>query len=435
MNSNTRKWVIVATMLIAIICNYLDRQLLSILKPEVLDHFQIDNAFYAWIVNIFLICYAIMYPISGILVDKIGPKKVMLAGIIVWSLACIGGGLAPNKYIFAACRGILGIAEPTVFASQLVAVAVWFEKRQRATANSLCTIGGSLGAVIAPLLIAWLMGMFDSWQDIFIIAGVAGLVIAGMWLVIYKTPPQEVLEKTVYTDMKSADGQTKQKIFTMKGLFKTKGLYGALLIRLISDPVWYFCCFWLPGFLRTMGENEGLSHEQTLNLIQWIGGIPFLVGALGGMLISFWSDNMIKNGMVALRSRKKVLYLSALVAPLCMTIPFISGSDALSFDLQIGLVVGIFSIIAIMCLSWLYTVPVVMTEIFPIENVATVMGICCGSGALGSIFFNWLTGQLGEGDWYILFGIMGVLHLITSVVLWKLVRVEKPENYDPQYSK
>ena len=91
---NKRKWVIVATMFIAIICNYLDRQLLSILKPEILEHFGIGDMQYAWIVNVFLICYALMYPVSGILVDRFGPKRVMLAGIAVWSLACIGGGLA-----------------------------------------------------------------------------------------------------------------------------------------------------------------------------------------------------------------------------------------------------------------------------------------------------------------------------------------------------
>ncbi len=435
MKPNSRKWVIVATMFIAIVCNYLDRQLLSILKPEVLDHFGIDNEFYSWIVNIFLVCYALMYPVSGVLVDRFGPNKVMLGGIGVWSLACIGGGLAPNEYIFAACRGILGLAEPTVFASQLVAVTLWFEKRQRATANSLCTIGGSLGAVIAPLVIAWLMGLFSSWQDIFLIAGVAGLVIAGLWILIYKAPPREVMERTVYADMKGSDGASEQSTFTLKGLFKTRTLYGVLLIRLISDPVWYFCCFWLPGYLRTMGENEGLSHEATLNMIQWIGGIPFLVGAVGGMLNSSWSDLMISRGGSGLASRKKALYCMAIAAPLVALVPFVGNAEALAFGWRIGAVVAIFSVVAVMCLSWLYTVPVVIAETFPLKNVATVMGVCCGSGAIGSIFFNWLTGRLGESDWYILFVIMGALHLVASLVLWKMVRAERPEEYGAEYIK
>ena len=145
-NPNKRRWYIVATIFVAIICNYLDRQLLSILKPEILTHFGIEDLQYAWIVNVFLICYAIMYPISGILVDRFGSKKVMLGGIVAWSLACIGGGLSTNVVEFTICRGILGLAEPTIFAGQIVAVTLWFEKRHRATANSLCTAGGHRAA-------------------------------------------------------------------------------------------------------------------------------------------------------------------------------------------------------------------------------------------------------------------------------------------------
>ena len=242
-NPGSRKWVIVALMFLAIICNYLDRQLLSILKPEILEHFSIGDFEYAWIVNVFLLCYAIMYPVSGILVDKFGPKSVMLGGITIWSLACIGAGWAPNVWVFAACRGVLGLAEPTIFAGQIVAVTLWFEKKQRATANSLCTIGGSLGAVVAPIVIAWLMGLLGYWQHVFVISGVVGLVIAFFWLLIYKTPSQEILDRTIGQDLKTPTGE--QKSFTFKQLFKTKTLWGGILIRLVSDPVWYFCCFWL----------------------------------------------------------------------------------------------------------------------------------------------------------------------------------------------
>ncbi len=127
-----RRWVIVATIFIAIICNYLDRQLLSVLKPEILSEFGIDDNGYAWIVNVFLICYAVMYPISGVLVDRFGSKRVMMAGIVAWSLACIGGGLSQNIVQFTVCRGVLGLAEPTIFAGQIVAVKLWLEKRHRA---------------------------------------------------------------------------------------------------------------------------------------------------------------------------------------------------------------------------------------------------------------------------------------------------------------
>ena len=107
-NPEKRKWMIVVTIFIALICNYLDRQLLSILKPTIKAAFDMNDDGYAFIVNIFLICYAVMYPISGILVDRFGPKKVMFLGILAWSAACIGGGLSTiwnSSHFSAGCWG------------------------------------------------------------------------------------------------------------------------------------------------------------------------------------------------------------------------------------------------------------------------------------------------------------------------------------------
>ena len=287
MTSNTRRWMIVATLFVAIVCNYLDRQLLSVLKPEILQHFGIGNLEYAWIVNVFLVCYDAMYPVSGLLVDRFGPKRVMLGGIVTWSLACVGGGLCgPGQVVlFTVFRGILGLAEPTVFASQFIAVTLWFARRERATANSLCQNGGAIGAVLAPITIAALMGWLDAWQHVFFIAGVTGLVIAAVWAFVYRTPAPDVLART----MDAADGTDSAPAFPLRRLLRTRTLWGGVLIRLVSDPVWYFCCFWLPGFLRRMGEREGLTNAQTLSMIQWIGGLPFLVGAIGAVLASVWS--------------------------------------------------------------------------------------------------------------------------------------------------
>jgi ACS family hexuronate transporter-like MFS transporter len=426
MNPKNRRIYIVATILIATICNYLDRQLLSILKPEILTHYGIDDLAYAWIVNVFLVCYAIMYPISGYLVDKYGPRKVMFAGILGWSIACVGGGLSQNVWQFAFCRGLLGLAEPTIFAGEIVAITVWFEKRHRATANSMCTAGGSLGTMLAPLVIAWLANYFP-WNEVFILAGVIGIVIAFIWIFVYVNPPKEILKLTVETNDESADKDAvkEEPAFSWKGLWGTRSLWGCLLIRLIGDPVWYFCCFWLPGFLRNMGAEQGLGQRETLNMIQYIGGIPFLIGAIGGVLSSVWSDALVRRGMTALKARKVMMISLVLLSPLCALTPFVSEWSAISFDFRLGLVVAIFTCIAIMCLSWLYTICVVIADAFPVRNVASVVGITCGAGAVGGAIFNLFVGTLISTMGNVIFYVLACMYPICAFILWSMVHRER----------
>lgn len=403
-----RKWYIVATIFIAIICNYLDRQLLSILKPTIKDAFEIGDDGYAHIVNVFMICYAVMYPITGWLVDKFGPKKVMFYGIVGWSIACIGGGLSQNVEQFTFFRGLLGLAEPTIFAGQIVAVTVWFSGKQRATVNSLCAAGGSIGTVIAPILIAWLATVFV-WHDIFIIAGAIGVVIGAIWWFLYTDPPHEILKDTI-CETEENKGQD-IKVFSWLQLWKTKSLWGVILIRFISDPVWYFCLFWLPGYLQ---EDSGL----TLTQVGWVGWIPFFIGATGGVLTSAWSDKMVDRGMSPLKSRKLMMSIVALAAPLCILVPHIHN---------VAILLAVFSIVAVVCLSWLFTINVVIAESFPVKNVASVVGISAGLGAIGGAIFNYFVGQLiGSVGASTIFLIMGTLHLISVIVLWKMTRPEIP---------
>lgn len=400
-----RRWFIVITIFIAIICNYLDRQLLSILKPTIKEAFQLGDDGYANIANVFMICYAIMYPVTGWLVDKFGPKKIMFAGIIGWSIACIGGGLSTNVEQFTFFRGLLGLAEPTIFSGQVVAITIWFSGKQRATVNSICAAGGSIGTVIAPILIAWLSTVLI-WNDIFVVAGVIGLGIGICWWFVYKEPPRHILEETM-SENKANEGD--KKAFSWKQLWTTRSLWGVILIRFISDPVWYFCLFWLPGYLQ---EDSGL----TLIEVGWVGWIPFFVGATGGILTSAWSDRMVKKGMPSSRSRKLMMSVVALIAPICILTPYLNGAVY---------VLIIFSLVAVVCLSWLFTINVVIAESFPVRNVASVVGITAGFGAVGGAIFNYYVGQLiGSVGSEKLFLVMGFLHLIAVVILWKMTRPE-----------
>lgn len=402
-----RRWFIIFVIFLAIVFNYYDRQIVSILKPMLKDEYDLGDDGYALVLNVFTVFYALMYPVSGWLVDRFGERKVMLVGILGWSMACLGGGLSRTFGSFLFFRGMLGAAEPTNFPAQLKVVTVWFSGKLRATANSLCVAGSSIGAIIAPPLVAWLAMKYD-FHTVFIVAAVVGFIIALLWFLIYTEPPREIREAAA----DSTADQKEEKAFTWGQLWSRKSLWGILLIRFVSDPVWYFCLFWLPGYLQ---EESGLTLAQ----IGMFGWIPFLVADLGAIGTSAWSDKMVRKGVEPLKARKIMLSSIAVLAPLCCLTTYVTSPY---------LTILIFALVAVACLSWLFTISVVIAEAFPVKNVASVLGIAGGFGALGAVLFNYFVGQmmgsLGAGTIFIA---MAFMHPIAVLILWTMVKKERPK--------
>jgi ACS family hexuronate transporter-like MFS transporter len=254
-------------------------------------------------------------------------------------------------------------------------------------------------------LIAWLTLTYH-WKEVFIIAGVAGLIIAILWIVIYRDPPQSITQEITETDeVESTES------FSWGQLWGRRSLWGILLIRFISDPVWYFCLFWLPGYLQ---EKSGLSLAQ-IGLFGWI---PFLAADLGAIGTAAWSDSLVRKGVKPLRARKIMLSSVAVLAPLCILTPYLQSA---------ALTILIFSVVAIACLSWLFTLSVVIAEAFPVKNVASVLGIAGGCGAAGAVLFNYFVGQfMGTLGAEKIFIVMAFLHPIAVLILWTMVKPEKP---------
>ncbi len=229
-----------------------------------------------------------------------------------------------------------------------------------------------------------------------------GLLIAVLWLIVYRHPPAHILTDTV-----GKDSQEENKSLKWGKLWREKRLWGVLMIRLFSDPLWYFCLFWLPGYLQ---ESSGLSLKE-MALFGWI---PFLVADIGAIGASTWSDRMVKKGMPPLRSRKLMLTAMACLAPLCAFTPYLSNAYA---------TLAIFSLVAITCLTWLFNINVVVAEAFPVGNVSSVLGIAGGFGAVGAILLNYFVGQyinaIGAER---VFLVMAFLHPIATLILWSFIK-------------
>lgn len=400
-----RRWIILAIIFGAIVLNYIDRQIVSILKPTLKSEFQLDDRGYAMLINIFTVCYAVMYPVTGWLVDRFGSGRMMLAGVVTWSIACLGAGFTRTFGQLVFFRGVLGAAEPTAFPAHLRVVTTWFPGSLRATANAVCVAGSSIGAIIAPPLVAWLAISFN-WHMAFLVPGVAGLCIGLLWWFIYRDPPPDIAREATGLEVPAAG-----PAFSWPQLWRTRSLWGVLLCRFVSDPVWYFCLFWLPGYLQ---EKSGLTLAQ----IGMVGWIPFLVADLGGVGSSIWSDSLVRRGQTPLRARKLMLTGMAALGPVCILTPRLPHAVA---------TLAIFSVVGAVCLSWLFSLSVVIAEAFPARNAASVLGIAAGCGAAGAMVFNAFVGEVMQtvGATRI-FVVMAFVHPLASVILWTMVRPEKP---------
>jgi ACS family hexuronate transporter-like MFS transporter len=401
--TRTRYYGILILLFAAGVINYVDRQTLSVLKPMVKGAFSIDDSGYALLVNIFTFCYAGAYIGTGWLVDKLGTRASLVLFIGLWSLATIGCGFASTFVMFAICRAVLGLAEPGNQPVTIRALTLWTPINRRGLTMSLVGAGGTVGSIAAAPLIAWLATQWGMGAA-FVIPGIIGLLIGAVWWFVYRNPQATAHE--------GAHKKEAVPAIRWVRLWRERSLRGIVLARFISDPVWYFCLFWMPGYFQ---EQRGLSLEQAGQ----IGWIPFFAASLGGISMAALSDRMGRRMGDPMRARMRLLGFLALLGPVAMLVPRVPGLAATVFLL---------CVVAVVCLAWLSILGPLVADTFPAGNVASVWGIAGAFGAFGAILFNHQVGKittaLGAERMFL---ILGLLHLIAAGILFAFVRkVEAP---------
>lgn len=396
-----RFWLIAALLFAGSFLNYLDRQTLSVLKPTIKTEFGLDDAGYALLVNAFTFTYAAAYIGSGWLVERLGVRVALTLGIAGWSLATIGSGLASSLFALLVFRALLGLIEPIHFPSAMRSLTLWTPPTRRATWMSLCGAGGTLGAIIAVPLIAWLASTW-SWHAAFIVPGVVGLGLAVAWWIVYRDP-----------DTPAATPTAPATALPWTHLWKQRSLWGIVLARFVSDPVWYFCLFWMPGYFQ---EQRGLTLQES----GYVGWIPFFVANAGGLGLAIFSDRLGRRWNNPLRARVRLLVTVALLGPIAMLTPHLPG---------MGLTLAVLSIVGIICLTWLFTLGPLVGDTFPAGNVASVWAIAGAFGATGAIIFNYTVGQLSSTlGMNRMFLLLGLLHPLAALILRSLVRPVQPSH-------
>jgi MFS transporter, ACS family, hexuronate transporter len=387
-----RSWLLLALLFGIGLLNYLDRQTLSILKATLKLELTLTDIHYSWLVTAFMGPYIVFYIVSGRLVDRFGTRISLSLFAAVWSCANILSGLAQGFGQLAAARALLGAAEPGAFPAIQRVMMTWFPKERRAFAWSLLSPCTTVGAILAPPLVAMLTSHWN-WHMAFILPGMAGLVLAAMWWIADRNPP-------------TFPGETEPaaKPPAMREILSDRRVWLLLAARAMTDPVWYFHLFWLPGYLQ---ERLGVSLPQ----LGWIGWIPSFVASAAVMATGRTTDVFVARGYSAVRVRITMFALAAMFAPVGA---FTTFAPSITWALVM------ISLVAIVCQIWFFGQGLLVADVFSKNSAATIAGLLGAVGASGGLLLNVVAGPLIERAGYIpVFVGLSCLHPLAAILLWR----------------
>jgi len=407
------RWWIIGMIFFASVLNYIDRQALSILAPTVQKELGLTNQDYAFVVNLFLVAYTISYIVSGRLVDQLGVRLSLALFIGWWSVANMLTAFSRSLGMLGAFRFMLGLGEAGNWTAAPKAVSEWFPARERGFAIGIYTLGATIGATLAPVLILALAS-WHSWQAAFVVTGAAGLLWLIPWLWLYRRPaehPRITAEELAHNASDSAAEKTAQIADWggWRALLGRRELWLLVVGRMLTDPVWYFFQFWFAKYL-----HEGRGLDQKALSVTWVVFLAADVGALGG---GWFSGLLVKRQIAPALSRLRVMLGCAALVPLAALIPF-SGS--------LGLVLALGMIAVLAHMAWLINLSALVTDIVPRRSLATVFGLVAAGSTLGGMVMNQAVGQLVTGHAYDrAFYFMVGVHPLAWLILW-FGRVSRP---------
>lgn len=306
-NRNIRWWML-SLVFLATTINYLDRQVMGLLKPVLEKEFSWDEKDYSYIVMAFTTTYAIGYMAMGRFIDRVGTKIGYAVSLIVWSLASIGHGLVKSTIGFIIARSTLGISEAGNFPAAIKSVAEWFPKKERALATGIFNSGATVGAILAPLLVPFILGHYG-WRQTFVWIGALGMVWIVLWWKFYAVPEKTKnisKEELQYIKSDQAEKAEQKTKIPLSELLKYKVTWSFAIGKMLTDPIWYFFMFWLPAYFSDVFKMD--LTKPSLPLIIIYSGTT--IGSIGG---GYLSSFLIKKGWAIGRARSLTMLLFALM--------------------------------------------------------------------------------------------------------------------------
>jgi MFS transporter, ACS family, hexuronate transporter len=396
------RWIVVALLFAATAINYVDRQMIGVLKPMLSDEFGWSEGDYATIVFWFQFAYAVGYISFGRVVDLVGARMGYTVAIVIWTISHMAHGLASGVASFAAARFGLGIGESGNFPSGIRAVTDWFPQKERAFAIGIFNAGANIGAIVTPLLVPFLVLTFG-WREAFYITGLLGIVWLVAWRMFYSHPAQHKHVTPGELAWIRQDPADKSESIGWLSLLGKRETWAYALGKFLIDPIWWFFLFWLPGYMFERYDLDLLTFGIPLAVI-------YLISDFGSIAGGWMSSRMIVAGWTPNLARKLTM---AFWAVCVFPIWFAQDIDNVwSAVLVIGLATAAHQAFS----ANLYTLP---SDVFPRKAVGSVIGIGGTVGALGGMGMALFTGYVldASGSYEVLFAICASAYAIALLVI------------------
>lgn len=403
------RWRILGLLFFATTINYIDRQVLGLLKPYISSEINLGEDDYGYIVTAFQIAYAAGLIFCGRVIDRIGTRTGYIWAILVWSLAAVSHALARGVVSFSVARFVLGIGEAANFPAAVKTTAYWFPKKERALASGLFNSGSSIGAIIAPAIVAGITVAWG-WEWAFIVTGSLGFIWLAFWMKYYYVPEEHPRISRAELDYIRQDHEQPQVTGKVRWIsyFRYKQTIGICLTRFISDWVWWFFLFWTPDYLNKMhGVN---IKEIVLPLI-----IIYTTAALGGIGGGWLSYQFLKKGKTVDFARKTSILICAL---LILPVMLVTRTE------NVWLAVALIAIAAGGHQGWASNIFTIVSDLYPKEAVGSLIGISGFAGAIGGALSATFIGLLLEytGSYFFIFLVASMVYIIN----WLIIKIFIP---------
>lgn len=407
------RWRIVTLLFFATTINYIDRQIIGILKPYISDELGWSESDYGYIVTAFQLAYAIGLITTGSLLDKLGTRRGYLWAMVTWSIAGTAHAAVRSVAGFAAARFVLGIGQSANFPAAVKSVAEWFPRKERAFANGLFNAGSNFGAILAPVIVSAIT-LAMGWKWAFIITGALGFVWIVFWLAFYHDPRRHprISEDEFQHIMQDKDENKTGETLPWLRLFRYRQTYALLSTRFISDWVWWFFLFWVPDFL-----NKRYNVDLTQVVFPLI--IIYSVSIVGGIMGGWLSSRFIRMGRSVDFSRKTAILVCAFIV---MPVVFVYQAQ------HLWLAVALIALATAGHQGWSANMFTLVSDIYPGHAVGSVVGLIGFAGAVGGALSASFIGLLLEttGSYFLIFLFAASVYLVNWLIIKIFIKEIRP---------